>query len=198
MFSVVVSCESCKKEHTTEREVKDCPSDPEALAGVKEQLITNSEVFKLFHNYDEKEEVINKFIERAHGRKDFHDTRTVSFDFKVLKEYLRLVEEVSKKHNVNPEGIKVVFGAEDNKGKNPFQTNVLFVPTTLNKGRQSAYTTDNDKIVFFKDIKPKDNIKQKNMQEGGFLMFSTLQGNGLTLSSGRPIPPPFDDDPDFQ
>lgn len=189
---LITSCD-CKKEHTSDGEVKDCPSDPDALAEVQEQIISNSNVFKLFHNYDEKEEVINKFIERTHGRKDFHDTRTVSFDFKVLKEYLRHVEEVSKKHNVNPEGIKVILVAEDNNGKNPFQTNVLFVPTTKNQGRQAAYTTDNDKIVFFKDIK-----EQFNVQKGGFLMFSTLVSEGLTLNGGTPIPPPNNDDPDFQ
>lgn len=194
---LITSCEF-KKEHTSDGEVKDCPSDPDALAEVKKEIISNSEVFDLYNNYDEKEKVINEFIERTYGRKNFHDTRTVIFDFKVLKEYLRHVEEVSKKHNVNPEGIKVVLGAEDNKGKYPFQTNVLFVPTTKNEGRQSAYTIVNNKITFFKNIKPKDSIKQKNMQKGGFLTFSTLEGDGLSLSGGRPIPPPFNDDPDFQ
>ena len=196
-FTVVVTIISCEKPHKPDQ-TNECPSDPEALAIVQNQIVPNNNVFELFHNYDEKEKDVNDFIRKRHQREEFNVTRTVYFDFKVLKEYLRLVEEVSQKNNVNPEGIKVVFGAESGNGKNPYQTNVLFVPTTKDQGKQSAYTTQGGKIVFFKNIKPKDSIQQMNLQKGGFLSLTTVQENGLALNGGAPIPPPNNNDPDFE
>lgn len=194
------SCKEANKEDKAKEIVEELKTlDKESLEKVKSHLISNKEVFKLYKNYNDVDSIVNKYLPQVRnlGEVEFNDTRSVLIDFEVLENYLTHVRNVSNGLKVKPEGIKIVLGSYDSKAaKYANQTNVILVPTTKISGRQAAYTTVNNKLVYFKDLKKK--VQAMNIQTGSFLMSMQDEDPGLGLNRGRPIPPPNNDDPDFQ
>lgn len=193
------SCSQEKKEDKTEEIVQELKTlDKESLEKVKSHLISNKEAFKLYNNYNDVDSIVNKYLPKARGlgETEFHDTRSVLINFDALYNYLIHIKNVSSGFKVKPENIKIVLGSYDTKAtKYANQTNVFLVPTTKKDGRQAAYTTVNNKLAYFKDLKKKAKI---DIQQGGFLMLMQDDDLGLGFNRGRPIPPPYNDDPDFQ
>lgn len=184
---------ACNTDDSKSLKTENCPPDLEARKKMREQLISNEQVFNYYNNYSQnRTSILNEPLKEKYGN-EFNDTRTVLFDFKVLKEYIKYVEEVSNKYGTTPEGIKVTFGVYPAETEYQNQSTVFFTPTALNDGRQSAYTIANDKLVYFKDLRQLPKI-----QKGGFMMFVQGDDEGLGLNDGTPIPPPNNNDPDFQ
>lgn len=184
---------ACNTDDSKSLKTENCPPDLEARKKMREQLISNEQVFNYYNNYSQnRTSILNEPLKEKYGN-EFNDTRTVLFDFKVLKEYIKYVEEVSNKYGTTPEGIKVTFGVYPAETEYQNQSTVFFTPTALNDGRQSAYTIANDKLVYFKDLRQLPKI-----QKGGFMMFVQGDDEGLGLNGGQLIPPPNNDDPDFQ
>lgn len=184
---------ACNTDDSKSLKTENCPPDLEARKKMREQLISNEQVFNYYNNYSQnRTSILNEPLKEKYGN-EFNDTRTVLFDFKVLKEYIKYVEEVSNKYGTTPEGIKVTFGVYPAETEYQNQSTVFFTPTALNDGRQSAYTIANDKLVYFKDLRQLPKI-----QKGGFMMLVQGDDEGLGLNDGTPIPPPNNNDPDFQ
>lgn len=162
------------------------------------QLIPNKEVFKLYKGYNAKDSVVSQYMREVTGKKDFNDTRTVLFDFKVLYDYLEHVKKESETRGTIPEGIKITFGSYNSNGEFPNKTSVFLTPTKKDNNVQSAYTISNGKIVFFKNLKKK--LQETNVQKGSFLMLNLIQDEeeGLALNRAGLIPPPNNGDSDFQ
>lgn len=192
---------ACESNDNPKEITENCPSDPSARKKMKEQIISTSNVFEYYGNYtNNRTEILEQPLQERYGT-DFHDTRSITFEYKVLKEYLLYVEERSKELNTTPEGIKVVLGVvPSNASKDKNKATVFFVPTTRNnEGKQSAYTIVDGEIKFYEELKA--NYQKINMQKGGFLSFNAFlqdDNGGLGLGDGKPIPPPNNIDSDFQ
>lgn len=193
VFILLFTTIACNTDDSKSLKTENCPPDLEARKKMREQLISNEQVFNYYSNYSQnRTNILSEPLKEKYGN-EFNDTRTVLFDFKVLKEYIKYVEEVSNKYGTTPEGIKVTFGVYPAETEYQNQSTVFFTPTALNNGRQSAYTIANDKLVYFKDLRQLPKI-----QKGGIMMLTQRGDEGLGLNDGTPIPPPNNNDLDFQ
>lgn len=189
----IISCEKTDK--------PDLDTD-NARAKMLKHIVPLDSAFNMYNTYSKtRSGILKDTLQKLYGEK-FYDTRTVWFDIETLKEYIKYVEQKSRENNIDPQGFKICFGTysnDKNLGDVANHQNVFLVPTTENKGRQSAYTIQNEKgVVFLKNVK-NNNQSSIKTSKAGFVSFTSLNGSdGLILNRGGATPPPSSGDPDFE
>ena len=166
---------------------------------MEEQIIPLDSAFSMYDRYtNDRVALLHDILQEKYG-KDFYDTRTVWFDIDVLEAYIRHVKTISKEKDVNAEGIKICFGVYPNteKDSSANHQNVFLVPTSKKDDRQAAYTIVGDKVLFLMDADSDSKAPQKVDKAAFFNLNSTI-AEGLILNNGTLIPPPYQNDPDFQ
>lgn len=176
------------------RPAKDAQTNEKAISKMQEHMISIDEAFKMYDAYTaNRVAILRDTLHKKYGDK-FYDTRTVYFDIETLENYIAYVKNLSKEKEVNPEGFKICFGVYSNSGEYANHQNVFIVPTTKKDDRQAAYTIAGGKVQFLSDVRGRTDQK---MNKAGIFSFNSMVEEGLILNFGRPIPPPYINDPDF-
>ena len=172
---------------------------------VPKQIISLEEADSLYVNYKNRRV---KFIEKMEAGsqtdgKPFVPTQFVSFDIKVLKEYIGYVEQEAKKGGTTADSLRIYFGNYGNTStKYPKQNTVFLLPTAaVNNDYGGIFIDSEGKAKLVRDWVNeqldgglKGNQKSEASILPSFSSASPLQeGTSLTLNFGQGGPPPKTD-----
>ena len=172
---------------------------------VPKQIISLEEADSLYVNYKNRRV---KFIEKMEAGsqtdgKPFVPTQFVSFDIKVLKEYIGYVEQEAKKGGTTADSLRIYFGNYGNTStKYPKKNTVFLLPTAaVNNDYGGIFIDSEGKAKLVRDWVNeqldgglKGNQKSEASILPSFSSASPLQeGTSLTLNFGQGGPPPKTD-----
>ena len=184
MLLVIISCEEKQKETNSITRV-----DIESMK--ENHIIPLKEAVKMYDKYTkDRVKILKDTLKKKYGD-DFNDTRTVWFDMKTIKAYLKYLEENAGE----AEGLQFYFSVDpDNKGKQSNHQTFFIAPTIKNvidgDTIQSGFTVENGKRIFLYEAFKKDmEINHQNMQKASFFSLMQDDEEGLLLNKGSGNPP---------
>jgi len=156
----------------------------------KKHIIPLKDAVDMYKKYDkDRVNILKDTLKKKYG-KDFKDTRSVWFDIKTIKAYIKYIEQESD----DVEGLQFYFSVNRDKGGSKKKNHQTFfvAPTMKNVVNgdtiQSGYTLEKGKIVFLYDEFKKYSKSESDVQKASF--FSLMQdGDGLLLNRGTANPP---------
>jgi len=181
---VLISCEKSTRK----------PVDSLSRADIEnmkaDHIIPLKEAVKMYDKYTkERIKILKDTLKKKYGD-DFSDTRTVWFDIKTIKAYLKYLEENASE----AEGLQFYFSVDpENQGKKSNHQSFFIAPTIKNVVEgdtiQSGYTIENGQRVFlYEAFKKSLERTETKMEKAAF--FATSQDNGgLLLNDGTLCPP---------
>ena len=164
---------------------------------------------KIYHLYDNREQLINKVVRKNSEGNDFNATRSLFYDIDDLFDYLVYIKKLSKKAEVQPSGLRFYFAlyADDyirnGEDKKYAKRQTFFIaPTTEVKDDKGniehlGYTLDNNfKVELLQEkIRLDRRLSEdgKLYQKAGFFNFSTntafIEENSLIANEFTGTPP---------
>lgn len=200
-FALLIPLISCKQNpEKTTREVT------EEVFEAPKQIISLSEADSLYVNYQNRRASIIEKTEMSSqpDGKPFSPTQFISFDIKVLKEYIGYVEQEAKKGGTTADSLRVYLG---NYGatsrKYPNKNTVFLIPTAEVNGNYGAIFIDSEgkaKLVrdWISAQQGANSIDGRQKAEAALIpTFSASpimqDGTSLTLNRGNGGPPPKTD-----
>ena len=184
MLLVIISCEEKQKETNSITRV-----DIESMK--ENHIIPLKEAVKMYGKYTkDRVKILKDTLKKKYGD-DFNDTRTVWFDMKTIKAYLKYLEENAGE----AEGLQFYFSVDpDNKGKQSNHQTFFIAPTIKNvvdgDTIQSGFTVENGKRIFLYEAFKKDmEMNHQNMQKASFFSLMQDDDEGLLLNRGELGPP---------
>lgn len=169
------------------------------------QIISLEEADSLYVNYQKRRaSIIVKTEMESHPEgKPFVPTQFVSFDIKVLKEYIGYVEQEAKKGGTTADSLRIYFGNYGNISKKyPKKNTVFLLPTAaVNKDYGGIFIDSEGKAKLVRDWVNEqldEGLKGNQRSEASILpSFSSTSflqgGKSLTLNFGQGGPPPKTD-----
>ena len=154
-------------------------------------IIPLNQAIKMYDKYSkDRVKILKDSLKKKYGN-DFSDTRTVWFDIKAVKAYLKYIEENSNE----AEGLSFYFSVNlDDNGKEKNHQTFFIAPTVKNVVNgdtiQSGYTIKNGKKVFlYEAFKGYLDSVDSDIQKASFFN-AVLQGDdGLLFNKGNNSPP---------
>ncbi|WP_299678118.1 hypothetical protein [uncultured Dokdonia sp.] len=136
----------CKGDHTNNED--DGNSGPPTIVVVErpDMAIELDEAIALYQNYGENRV---KLIETHENEEvgevdDYQATRSLTFNYKELRQYLDYVEQEAKEANTDIMGIRVYLGQYDTENSpHPNAETVFFNPTMKKDGNEVAFAIQN-------------------------------------------------------
>ncbi|UWX55716.1 hypothetical protein NYZ99_04590 [Maribacter litopenaei] len=200
-FALLIPLISCKQDpEKATREVT------EEVFEAPKQIISLSEADSLYVNYQNRRASIIEKTEMASqpDGKPFSPTQFISFDIKVLKEYIGYVEQEAKKGGTTADSLRVYLG---NYGatsrKYPNKNTVFLIPTAEVNGNYGAIFIDSEgkaKLVrdWISAQQGANSIDGRQKAEAALIpTFSASpimqDETSLTLNRGNGGPPPKTD-----
>ncbi len=185
IVSIMSSCEPSQKE------VENIPrADIELMK--ENHIITLNEAVKQYDKYSKQRvSILKDTLKKKYNDNNFSDTRTVWFDIKMIKAYLKYIEE----NTSEAEGLQFYFGVNpDNIGKQKNHQTFFIAPTVQNiingDTIQSGYTVKNGKRIFlYEAIKEYKDSTYPNVQKASFFSVMQSDGDGFLLNDGQLGPP---------
>ncbi|MDX5586311.1 MAG: hypothetical protein QNK20_15605 [Aureibaculum sp.] len=186
-FCIILIMMSCEQ---SPRQVEDISkADIEAMK--ENHIITLNEAVKQYDKYSKQRVTILKdTLKKKYNDNNFSDTRTVWFDIKTIKAYIKYIEDNSSE----AEGLQFYFGVNPDKiGKQKNHQTFFIAPTVQNivNGNtiQSGYTMKNGKRVFiYEAIKEYLNSESQNVQKASIFSMPPSDDD-LILNEGTDSPP---------
>ena len=198
---------SCKGDPTAPPQDDDNNNEPPAEVERPDMAIELGEAIALYQNYGaNRVNLIEGFEEELGEVENFQATRSLTFDFDELRQYMDYVEQEAKKAGAGIKGLRVYLGQYDLKNSpHPNAETVFFNPTmntpdgnevsfaiqNLN-GNISAIPVGTLQEYYLKTGKAKT--------PGGVNLILTLQEGEITSLAGNHggrRPPPATDDNDY-
>jgi hypothetical protein len=180
MFSILISCDSDKKEH-------DAITQSDINLMKKNHIIPLKKAVKMYDKYSkDRAKILKDTLKKKYGN-DFNDTRNVWIDIKTIKAYLKYIEQESKD---SIEGLGFYFSVDlDNTGAKKNHQTFFIAPTQKNGDKQSGFTIVDGKTKFlYEAFKENTGETGQNVQKASF--FSMMQGDsGLLLNKNSDSPP---------
>ena len=190
-FTLLATTYSCKEKESNNEDHDYEQNDEQARKEMITHIISIDEATEMYHLYDKQRiNVTRGYLQKKYGSK-FNDTRTVWLDINTVKEYIKYVEEESKKAGITPTGFQFYFSVYPNttRGDKKSHQTFFIAPTLKNGTKQSGYTLLNNKKVLLNNYFKKSlNTLNSNMQKGSFIA-TTVQEDGLLLNRNVPSPP---------
>ena len=181
---IIISCE------------KPMQKNPDSVSKVdieymkKNHIITLKSATKMYNKYTkERVKILKDTLKKKYGT-NFSDTRTVWFDIKTIKAYLKYLENNASE----AEGLQFYFSVDlGDKGKQGNHQTFFIAPTVKNVINgdtiQSGYTIENGKKVFlYNAFKKYIERSEATMQKASFFIMPPDDG-GLLLNDGDLNPP---------
>ena len=169
------------------------------------QIISLEEADSLYVNYKNRRVKLIEKMEAGSQTegKPFVPTQFVSFDIKVLKEYIGYVEQEAKKGGTTADSLRIYFGNYGNiSTKYPNKNTVFLLPTAaVNNDYGGIFIDSEGKAKLIRDWVNeqldgglKGNRKSEASILPSFSSASSLQGGtSLALNFGQGGPPPKTD-----
>jgi len=154
-------------------------------------IIDLKDAVKAYDKYSKQRiKILKDTLKKKYGT-NFKDTRTVWFDIKTIKAYIKYIE----KNTSEAEGLQFYYSVNpDNSGKQKNHQTFFIAPSMKNVINgdtiQSGYTIENGKTIFlYEAFKKYSESNQTSVQKASF--FSALQDDdGFLLNDGE-LGPPF-------
>jgi hypothetical protein len=194
----LVSCKQNQEKPPTE--VKE-----EVLTAPK-QIISLEEADSLYENYKNRRAAfIEKMeLESQPDENPFEPTQFISFDIKVLENYLKYVKQEANKGGTEADSIRIYLGNYGNTSRRYLNKNTVFLlPTAEVDGAYGGIFIDTEgKAKLVRDwiaSQQGDNSKEgREKSEASFIPKTTVTpvmhgGTSLTLNRGNGGPPPKTD-----
>ena len=185
IVSIMSSCEPSQKE--VENITR---ADIELMK--ENHIITLNEAVKQYDKYSkQRESILKDTLKKKYNDPNFSDTRTVWFDIKMIKAYVKYIEE----NTSEAEGLQFYFGVNPDKiGKQKNHQTFFIAPTVQNiingDTIQSGYTVKNGKRIFlYEAIKEYKDSTYPNVQKASFINLIQGDGDGFLLNEGQLGPP---------
>ncbi len=168
-----------------------------------ENIISLQTAKTLFTNYGENrvgliEEFENQ--ELPEGTDPYRATRSITFDFDMLKKYMEYIEQEAHTTDTEIKGLRVYLGQYPNTEttKHPSAETVFFNPTMiLPSGQEVSFAIQN--VNNTATAIPVGTVTANQKPSGKANLIMTLQGDitSLALNQGHRRPPPVNDDNDY-
>jgi len=149
-------------------------------------IIPLKDAVKSYKKYGkDRTKILKDTLKKKYG-KGFSDSRSVWFDIKTIKAYLKHIEDTSKD---SIEGLQFYFTVDlDSQGNKKNHQAFFVAPTQKNGKKQSGFTIVDGKTKFLYEAFKEYKDSGVNVQKGSF--FSLMQGeDSLLLNYGEPNPP---------
>jgi hypothetical protein len=191
---------------------KDQPQKVDAVEiNAPNNIISLQEADDIYNNYTKhRVAAIESYEAQERASEEaFEAARFVSYDIETIKNYIKFVEQESKKAGVTPNTLRFYFANYPDKNNFPSgkkvvhkkQNSIFILPTLSEKGEDYGYYIGSDgKAKYIKDWKANlgdGTEKLKSKSEASFLpsFSNTVYSNqSLILNRGQSGPPPY---PDF-
>jgi len=220
-FSLLVSCNSEKKQTTTDMEPTHREPQEEKTKEVKapEQIISITEAKEDYDNYTKKRaQLIEKIEDPLEDGSKFIASRYGDYDIETVKNYIAYVEQEAKEAGVKVETLRFYFSTYPDKKdfpdhkevKHPRQNSFFILPTmkvnAMNMGfyikdlgdgkKEAALIRDYPGIL---DSKMGDTNKENSKSYASFLPTTTsapimFSDQSLIMNKNNMGPPPYDTD----
>lgn len=182
------------------KEDPDQPTEPREVDPPK-QLITLDDADSLYVNYSTRraENIIRFEMQDQPDGEPFNPTRFVSFDLKVIKDYIAYVEQEAKNAGVKADSLRIYLGNYGKRGKDKRRNTVFLLPTAnTDAGYGGFYIGDDGKAKLIRDKFRSNDMEQNDPKSKASLMpnlnSSLFQGEqSLILNFGNSGPPPRGD-----
>lgn len=190
----------CKGDHNT-----DDNDGPPVVVERPEMAIELNEAIDLYQNYGaNRVELIEKHEDSLGQVENFQATRSLTFNFKELRQYMDYVEQEAKKANTNILGLRVYLGQYDVEGRHPNSGTVFFNPTMEKGDNEVAFAIQNQNgnptavsVGQLQDYLEEINNKQDRSPGKANLVFIQDDITSLAGNHGGKRPPPSTDDDDY-
>ena len=185
IISIMISCEPGQKE-------VDGITQADIEVMKENHIISLNEAVKQYDKYSkQRESILKDTLKKKYNDPNFSDTRTVWFDIKMIKAYVKYIEE----NTSEAEGLQFYFGVSPDKiGKQKNHQTFFIAPTVQNiingDTIQSGYTVKNGKRIFlYEAIKEYVDSTYPNVQKASFIKLIQGDGDGFLLNEGQLGPP---------
>ena len=181
-------------------------SDGEAVKP-PEQIISEEDAAKLFQGYTDSREACAIAAQDSAAQASFIPARYTEFDFKVIKDYIKYIEQEAKAVDTEIETLRIYYAVyPKDKGDRSNKTTVFLVPAADFNGENKAFqigmigeraAADSIPWDFGTGAKKYNYSNTKDQrQQAGFVPIpassAPVQGNkSLVLNDGSTAPPPW-------
>ncbi len=184
LFLLAVIATSCTQPPQAH---KDQITDKDIIALKENHIISLKDAVKSYKKYgQERSKILKDTLKKKYGD-NFTDSRSVWFDIKTVKAYIKYLEDNSKD---SIEGLQFYFNVDLNDQGNKKNHQSFFVaPTKKNGTKQSGFTIVKGETKFlYEAFKEYQDGLDKNVQKASFLSFMQEE-DGFLLNRGVPNPP---------
>ena len=185
----------------------DCPcEDPKEVEEPK-GIITEEEAAVLFKEYTEKRVADRIAKKDTAEQKSFEPARYTEFDFKIIKQYIKYIEQEAKAADTEIETLRIYYAVyPEGRGDRSNKTTVFLVPAADFDGKNKAFqigmigeraAADTIPWDFGTDVRKMSLYAPKDQRQYGTFGPSPVpnapvQGNrSLVLNDGSTSPPPY-------
>lgn len=192
----------CKGDHTTNPGDDGNDGPPTIVVEAPDMIISVDEAVTLYKNYGENRIGLIEAYEEELGQVDnYRATTSLTFDFEMMKQYMKYVEQQAKSAGTDIKGLRVYLGQYDLKNSpHPNAETVFFNPTMKRDGSEVAFAIQDQngtpvavtvgEVLGNRKPAGKSNLILKLQDDDDI---TSLAGN----RGGRRPPPSTDDDDYF-
>lgn len=193
----------CKGDHNNQNDDNDGP--PTVVVDRPNMAIELGEAIALYQNYGTNRVNLIESYEEEQGNVDeFLATRSLTFDFKELKQYIKYIEQEAKASNTNIKGLRVYLGQYDLKNSPyPSSETVFFNPTMKTESGNEvsfAIKNNNGNPIAIPVGELQEYFLNRVKTPGKANLILSLQEDDVTSLAGNhggKRPPPSTDDDDY-
>lgn len=188
----------CKGDHNNQNDDND---GPPTVVDAPQMIIPIERGAQLFYNYKENRIPIIEEYQNSNlpdGTEEYQATTSITFDFKMLKQYMKYVEQEAEAAHTDIKGLRVYLGqySEGSNEQYPRAETVFFNPTMLLDKNEVAFAIYNQngnptaipvgELVDYSNIKGNHKKSAQKAQAKNDDDVTSLAGN-----QGHRRPPPI-------
>jgi hypothetical protein len=197
----------CKGDHSNDNN-DDNDGPPTIIVDAPEMMIPIQRGAQLFYNYKENRIPLIEEYENSNlpnGEDEYLATTSITFDFEMMKQYMKYVEQEAEAAGTDIKGLRVYLGqySKNKNEKHPRAETVFFNPTMLLKsGNEVAFAIYNrngspvaipvGELIDYSNFKGGKGQKSQQLQNKNDDDVTSLSGN-----QGHRRPPPISGQPDY-
>lgn len=193
----------CKGDHNNQNDDNDGP--PTVVVERPDMAIELGEAIDLYQNYGASRVGLIEAYEEELGEVDgFQATRSLTFDFEELKQYMKYIEQEAKAADTPIKGLRVYLGQYDRKSSHYPNSGTVFFNPTLETADGSevsfAIKNNNGNPIAIPVGQLQEYLLKGAKTPGKANLILTLQEDDITSLAGNhggKRPPPSTDDEDY-
>ncbi|MEP0262552.1 hypothetical protein [Dokdonia sp.] len=203
-LTMIILLVECKGDHSN-NENDDNDGPPTVVVDAPEMIIPIQRGAQLFYNYKENRIPLIEEYENSNssdGEEEYLATTSITFDFEMMKQYMKYVEQEAQAAHTDIKGLRVYLGqySKNKNEKHPRAETVFFNPTMqLKSGNEVAFAIYNQngnpvaipvgELVDYSNIRGSKGQKKQKIQNKNDDDVTSLVGN-----DGHRRPPPINNE----